>query len=88
MGDVDLRKGSITKSEKLSASEIAKKLYKPPKERCVILLKSILNFFKVVVPIIAICMAWRHASDRRENFNAVVHELSEIGLSMIVFHHD
>ena len=52
------------------------------------ILKTLYNFIKVIVPIITICYLWRVSCARRESSIAVIHELSEIGLSEIMYHHD
>jgi len=63
-------------------------MYKTPGARCGAFFMSILHFLKIVLPIIAICMAWTRTCGRRSSSISVIHELSEIGLTHLKYHHD
>ena len=51
-------------------------------------LKGLFNFIKVAGPVICLCSLWISICTRRENMMAAIHELSEIGLSSVIYHHD
>jgi hypothetical protein len=66
----------------------AKKLVKTGGERFMSFLKGLINFLKVAGPVIFLCTLWCLICTRRENMMAAIHELSEIGLSSVIYHHD
>ena len=46
------------------------------------------SMIKVICPIIYLCWLWRKVSCKRDDGVAIIHELSELGLSSIIYHHD
>ena len=59
-----------------------------PAERVKKMCMAILHFIKVAWLVIFVCYSWRYASLNREKKIAALHELSVMGFSNIVFHHD